>query len=903
MTHDEVLERIKQVEREGWTKLNLFGAELTKLPSEIGRLTQLTQLVLGGNRLRTLPPEIGELTQLTSLNLSSNLLTTLPPEIGELTQLTSLNLYRNNLTKLPPELGRLTQLTSLQLFGNQLTTFQLEISLLTQLTWLNLAVNLLTILPPEIGELTQLTELYIGRNKLETLSSEIGRLTQLASLGLANTKLTTLPSEIGRLTQLRRLYLYDGHLMILPQEIQQLTKLEELYLHGNLALNIPLEILGPTWLDVEKDKATPAAPQDILRYYFVQQQATPQKSSLNEAKLLLLGQGGVGKTSLVKRLVHDTFDKDEAKTEGIHIEQWSRPNERTPDQNIRVNIWDFGGQEIMHATHQFFLTQRSLYLIVLKSRRDMTDNRLDYWLQMVKSFGGNSPVLVIINQIDQHEQQIDTRFYEEKYNDVNIIGWHATSCLSGAGVANLREAITNVLNQLDDVHTPFASSWFDVKAALERMTAPYISRNAYRTICRDHGVTDESDQDILLRFMHRLGIALHFGDDHQLVATNVLNPKWVTTGVYRILNDVLLSQARGVLTHNHLQRILADRAYDDMHTFIVHIMRRFELCFPYPDNTNTWLIPDLVTPIEPYTREWDDVLRFRYRYPDVLPPSVITRFITRMNARIPDKTFWRSGTLLRGDEGNLAHVRADHEAQTIDIRIAGQQATRRVFLAIIRDQFARLHATIPNLKVEERVPLPNQPKIDVSYAHLMRLEQRGELTYLPEGAEEAITVADLLNGVEDVRSRAKRLERELRETRETEPVTPPQRDPVARIGLTPAEHLEYEQLAQLKAAHDAPCRQQARWVRRGYGLIVIVGIGVAMWLLAQFITPEIWSEYERLTWIIGVGMGAVLWFYSPEWLKREQVEAWWCKRCQQKAYATHGFDVARYEALQQAKQG
>ena len=79
--------------------------------------------------------------------------------------------------------------------------------------------------------------------------------------------------------------------------------------------------------------------------------------------LFLLAFGAVGKTSLVKRLVYGRFSKDEEKTDGINITPWSIClNDK---ENVCLHVWDFGGQEIMHSTHQFFLTERSLYLLVL----------------------------------------------------------------------------------------------------------------------------------------------------------------------------------------------------------------------------------------------------------------------------------------------------------------------------------------------------------------------------------------------------------------------------------------------------------------------------------------------------------------------------------------------------------
>ena len=92
-------------------------------------------------------------------------------------------------------------------------------------------------------------------------------------------------------------------------------------MHGNPALGIPDEILGPTWLAVFNGKK-PKPPKEILDYYFAQQQGS---TPLNEAKLILVGRGGVGKTSLVKALTTGKFNSREKTTEGIKISDWQCP--------------------------------------------------------------------------------------------------------------------------------------------------------------------------------------------------------------------------------------------------------------------------------------------------------------------------------------------------------------------------------------------------------------------------------------------------------------------------------------------------------------------------------------------------------------------------------------------------
>ena len=129
--------------------LQLWNSGLTgSIPSEIGSLTNLTELYLQSNHLTgSIPLEIGNLTDLTHLWLSDNLITdSIPPEIGNLINLTWLDLTLNELTgSIPPEIGNLTNLEWLYLSTNQLTgSIPLGIGNLTNLTHLRLNDNQLT---------------------------------------------------------------------------------------------------------------------------------------------------------------------------------------------------------------------------------------------------------------------------------------------------------------------------------------------------------------------------------------------------------------------------------------------------------------------------------------------------------------------------------------------------------------------------------------------------------------------------------------------------------------------------------------------------------------------------------------------------------------------------------------
>ena len=605
-------------------------------------------------------------------------------------------------------------------------------------TSLSLSGSQLRELPAAIGQLGMLQELYLHSNQLTALPPEIGQLKNLQHLSVYNNQLSQLPAEIGQLSQLEELDLRHNQLRELPREMGQLMGLKRLSLQNN-PLEIPPEIVEKT--------DDPAA---IISYY-LQLRAEPTQP-LNEAKMLLVGQGSVGKTSLVNCLLRKPFNRHEGKTEGINIQRWTiQPENRT----VQLNVWDFGGQEIMHATHQFFLSQRSLYLLVLNARLGEEENRLEYWLKIIQSFGGDSPVIVVGNQVDQQRLDLDRQGLQEKYPSIHA--FVETSCETGEGIDNLRTLIVNKIGQLEHLNSQLPLSWFEVKEELEQLQKDYIPYAEYIQICRSKGIVNEDNQRTLIGFLHDLGVMLNFQDDRRLEDTNILNPVWVTNGVYQILNDnALMTEHKGVLAQQMLDRILDSQEYPrDRQLFVVDMMRKFELCFDLEGGSNpTFLIPDLLSKEEPYTgEEWHEALAFQYHYP-VLPSSIVSRFIVRTNQLVHQRTYWRNGVVLAYEE-NRALVKADREEKKISIWVSGPQTSRRNLLAIIRSHFHHIHQTLASIEVAEKVPLPERPEILLDYQDLLTLERMGEAKYLVPKLQARVSVQQLLDGIEPASERRK----------------------------------------------------------------------------------------------------------------------------------------------------
>lgn len=577
-----------------------------------------------------------------------------------------------------------------------------------------------------------LDHIDLSKLSLKEFPNQLLSFTEIISIDLSGNQLTELPIDIDKLSCLKRLNLSKNRLNSLPNTIRNISRnIDELNIKDN-AFNIPLEILSQT-------------PSNIIDFALrlQREKGTP----LREAKLIFIGNGGAGKTSLINRLIYDKFNPNENKTDGIQITPWRLKNK---DEKIKVNIWDFGGQEIMHATHKFFMTSRSVYVLVINPRIDdrYGDTEIEYWLKLIKSFAGiNVPIIIAINKSDLHE--IDIGEGTIKDNFPNVIGIVKTSCVRDINIQRLQRLIRKGVKSLSFLGDMIPSSFHEVKSFLERKNVDYISYFEYEKICNRVDPTLSSDEKAsLVKLLHDLGIMLNFSEERRLKDTQVLNPEWVTKGVYQIITSPKTASKRGILYYKTILRILDKNLYptDKEKYYIVDMMEHFELSYANKLTTQYFIpgaFPKDKPPINIFDQKKSEhMIQFFYVY-DILPASVISRMITKVHHLIYSNKIWRNGVSIIWEKCN-ALIEANPIERQIKISIIGN-GNRRALLSIIREKFMMIHKSLSGINVKQMIPIAEN--ILVNYEDLLVYEEEGEAYYFEPKLRERISIKKLLDGV------------------------------------------------------------------------------------------------------------------------------------------------------------
>ena len=697
--------------------LDLGNCGLTNLPDELFELEWLEELNLGPYYFDKNHKHIQSKNRTNRNQLKSNILFWQKSNLFKLTflqKLTFLYLHDNQIHDIS-FLKELPNIHTLNLRSNRIS----DISILKNLK----NIHTLDLMSNQISDISFLKNLKnihtlnLSNNRIYDVSI-LEDLKNIYTLNLSNNQI----SNIFSLKNLKNIHTLD----LMSNQISDISFLKNLKnihtldLSGNQIKDLsPLLFLIKKDIPVKwgwlgsnaiciKDNPLTNPPIEIIKEgneailnYFKETQ-NQETIQLYEAKMLIIGEPGAGKTTLARKLMNHNaaMPKEKESTKGIDIHYLDF---EMADGNVfRVNIWDFGGQEIYHSTHQFFLTKRSLYALVTDNRSENTD--FDYWLETVEFLGGASPVLIIQNEKAGRKKQLPLQSMKGRY--IHLKESYSTDLKVNRDLDRIAKAVRYYIQQLPHIGETLPIQWLAIRRALEALAkegTPYLSLEEYFDVCADHQIPEPERALFLSQYLHDLGAFLHFQDDDLLERLVILKNDWATEAVYKVLDCDFVEVQKGIFTRTDLRKIWKETTYRKMLPELLALMEKFELSYRLMDvKSPKYLVPQLL-PIEQPTYSWNSqnnlVLIYRYGF---MPKGLLSRLMVRLHRYIlKNSPQWRKGMILTRNE-TKARVIEDYKSRNIEIKVKG--TTAKELLTVVAEELDRLHATFENIQVEKMIP-------------------------------------------------------------------------------------------------------------------------------------------------------------------------------------------------------
>ncbi len=472
---------------------------------------------------------------------------------------------------------------------------------------------------------------------------------------------------------------------------------------------------------VEYPKEVEAQGPAAINAYIASQVKRKATQPLNRVRTIFIGYGEAGKTSLIRALHgEEVVQGNEAMTPGIEIREWMGAG-----GGLTTHFWDFGGQVVAHATHQFFLRSSCLYVLVLSARAEINANeQAEYWLQHVQTYGDSAPVMIVGNKCDQASLHVDMASLKAKY--ANVVDFFPISCTQAKKGPHqtkfdaFRATFCEQLALVGTRQVMFSPAQFKVLQAVQELSAAhsFLPRDEFEQLCEQHKVSNEGvlNRAWLLDILDKLGIIIHF-PQMQLTDDYVLNPRWLTYGVYTVMYGeqpyVSESSVHAMLSK---EKIFDEKGRQLAYTYskcrvIVDAMQRFKLCYPKPDAAGEMIIPgllptDMPDNIKDIAQLKAKSLAYKVKFSSFLPRHIMPQMIVEHHPDIITKMVWQNGVGLENETLRArAILQVDYQLREIGVWV--QDTGARDYLAVLRSD---LLAILKKVKLEftELIRLPSK---------------------------------------------------------------------------------------------------------------------------------------------------------------------------------------------------
>ena len=635
-------------------KLRTNGLEHADFLQDLS-LAHLKVLHLGENNLSSLTiPE--HMTSLTWLNVEDNQTLkhlSLPDELPELEEVL---LSDSGLEAL--HLPTCSKLKKLDVSRNRLQEFTFSAAC-PELWWLDLSGNeeLKELHIP--GEFAKLRFAYFYKSGLQMLATD-GSLPELKVLDLEENKLGRWPENF-----------------LLPEGM------ETLYLNGNPIENIPETVRGSG----ERHNSI-----NDVRPYLLSIIDKEKREYLHQAKMILVGNGEVGKTSIRIRLL-DTkapLPKKKDRTPGLDIvpyELKQLTKELTGLEtpiDFQLNIWDFGGQGKYREVQQLFFSPQSLYLFVTACDDTPEEKEsyvsFDYWMSLVHALSydreqeQSSPVIHVVNKIDKERMDIDQTAHNRFGN---VEEFHAISCKDLTNFETLRKAIPRVLPKVGQgvFRDKYNEDWLWVMKELQRRQEEHhIAYQEYRDeLCKDR--LDDEQARAWLRTLDRIGTIIYFGEYEELRDWIILNPNWVKKAVFEVID----SGEQNPIPQWRFEKQIWSHYSHQERVKLLELLQAYNLAYVQQDayGEHEFVIPALLEKEAPDFKALlpQDVssLKLRFAFRPFLPAGTVNKLMVRLKDYIYRGLMWKDNVVLHHPDSNAyGHIEEDWQNHFVYLSLCGE---------------------------------------------------------------------------------------------------------------------------------------------------------------------------------------------------------------------------------------
>lgn len=687
---------------------------------------------------------------------------------------------------------------------NNLKYFDAAKSLITQCDFLDKLPSLQTLSLsytrinslPLIGELTNLEILSISNTKITTVP-DVSGLNKLRTLNMCDTAISTL-ENVALPKSIRNLYISGTQIKNIPESIVELKNLRRLNLsnmeldtlsQGLLQLSLEFVTDNRFGINISDtyvkniDMSIFSQSRTVIEAWFNARIYKPDNPcTLNEIKVVFLGDGGAGKSLTIQRLLSDGIipkNFDGHSTPGIAI---TSRHYNVGSSRVLIHIWDFGGQEILHSMHRMFLTKRTFYVVLINSRDNTQDERARYWLHNIKSFANGSPVLLVLNQIDQNPSaSVNEASLRELYPQLStIVRMSAKDYTEEDFKEAFEKVLFRELSQMPYIAEPFLQSWNQLKNKLQNMEKNYIDADEFEKMCEECGV--ETSRDIrsnLLDWFSDLGVSFCYRDNLALSNYMVLRPDWITNAIYIILFNGSDKVKNGLIKHEDIYRmlkrpengevlarsVLSGISYSSIETeYVLGVIRKFRLSYRIDDDTE--FIPSLCDRNEKAIASefinGNGVLEFHMEF-KYLPNNVLHRLMVEMRNHLDTNNVWLTGAIFSFDAmGVSALVKTEDNILKIFAKSENGLYPANTYLSLIKSTIESINESIGLSATESIVYKDGGINELFEYDYLIESYAHGNLTVYSRSFRTNIKILDILNQSDSrVNERRSRLLRDI----------------------------------------------------------------------------------------------------------------------------------------------